>query len=314
MAIEQGVHLTYEESLAKSRPTIYTEIIKHPSAKGILSFPVLAKQFPDVVFGSTFGRGNMSDGQVAKTEEAKMQALANTEAVFTDLHLANMENRVKILPVTGAARVAWVTQEQLQNNPNRGKKELVIHADAIFTEEEDVVVMVKPGDCPVAIVVATRMDDEGNEKKAVGLIHIGAKQADANLPLIAIWALKLEGYDPKNIHIGLTPGIEMDSFPIRETGLLVDAPNFDKWRSSRRKIVEQSDKERLYYVDIAGHTVDQFIIEGGIPDTNIEMYRRDTFTNKELFSSRRAEAGKGEDGRDLVVVQVKGKNPKSMSL
>lgn len=306
MDAEKGAVLTKEEAMAKLEPQVYTEIHELPGVKGILHFPQLSEKYPDVVHGSTFGRGNMSDLSVAKTEEAKIQARANTEAVFNDLDLAPLENRVRISPGPDAARVAWITQETLKENPKRGEQELAVQADAIFTEEEDIAIMVKQADCPVCIVTAWKVDENGNIKKVVGLIHAGAKQADANLPLVAIYDLKLQGYDPQNIHIGMVPGIEMDSYPNKEDDLYSKWPNYDSWRSSRRKYVTQPDGSRLHYVDIAGHIADQIIIEGGVPDSNIEMYRRDTATHPEFFSNRRGKES-GDEGRDLTFVQRKSK-------
>jgi copper oxidase (laccase) domain-containing protein len=311
MGAETGAVLTREEAQAKFEPQIYTEIQELPDTKGVLHFPHLSEQFPDVVHGSTFGRGNMSDLSVAKTEEAKIQARANTEAVFDDLHLAPIENRVRISPGPDAARVAWITQDTLKANPKRGEAELAVQADAIFTEEEDIAIMVKQADCPVCIVIATRVDEQGKGHKVVGLIHAGAKQADANLPVVAIWDLQLEGYDPKNIHIGMVPGIEMDSYPNKEDDLYSKWPNYDNWRSNRRKFVTEADGSRTHFVDIAGHIADQLIIEGGIPDSNIEMYRRDTATHPEFFSNRRGKES-GQEGRDLTLVQRK--NPQQDQL
>lgn len=250
----------------------------------------------------------MSDQSVAKTEEAKVQARANTETVLSDMQLAPIENRVRISPAANAANVEWVTKHTLATNPKKGEAELALAADAIFTEEDDVAIMVKQADCPVCIVVATRVDEQGKEHQVVGLIHAGAKQADANLPVIAIASLVKKGYDPSNIHIGMVLGIEMDSYPNSENDLLTKWPNYYSWRTSedpqrnRRKVVNQRSGEHLHFVDIAGHIADQLIIEGGIPDSNIEMYRRDTATHPEFFSNRRGKES-GYEGRDLTFVQ-----------
>jgi copper oxidase (laccase) domain-containing protein len=103
----------------------------------------------------------------------------------------------------------------------------------------------------------------------------------------------------------MVPGIEMNSYPNKEDDLLERWPNYYQWRSNRRKVMTEPSGERLHYVDIAGHITDQLIIEGGIPDTNVELYRRDTATHTEFFSNRRGMED-GDEGRDLTFVQKKG--------
>lgn len=183
---------------------------------------------------------------------------------------------------------------------NTENEEAQTYSNFVYTSSSEVAIMVKPGDCPVAIISATF-----NGKPLIGLLHAGRNQLDIQLPKNAIQHLVGLGCNSEEIFIGITPSISKDNYYIsnKDIGLL---KNYKKWEERKRLSINTI--KQTIHLDLLGFLIDQ-LLEAGISPGNIEAYSIDTlFAAKrgEGFSQRYASYTKKSEnnGRYLVAVQI----------
>jgi copper oxidase (laccase) domain-containing protein len=201
------------------------------------------------------------------------------------------------------------------------KDEVLIQANFVYTTNPDVVMVIRPGDCPVSIVHAKVKDKDGNDKDLLAFIHSSAQSANAGLPRHAIrYLIDVLHVDPATIKIGIAPGVSMENYTITEDEKLVDDPAKpgEKKITSRATIVERNWKDHIdenptgdpsleRHVDIMAATIMQFT-EEGINPNNIQAIDVDSYAASargEAFSHRRSEKEKVPEGRYMVAAQLK---------
>ncbi|HYM64939.1 MAG TPA: laccase domain-containing protein [Candidatus Sulfotelmatobacter sp.] len=182
----------------------------------------------------------------------------------------------------------------------------------VFTRDPEVTLIIKPADCPTAIIYCK--DEHGNPLVAID--HGGADAVNAGITRQGVWALKnILGVDLSQAQVAIFPGVSQDNFFIsREwkttTGEIKRRDNGIpemNWRE-HIKSAKTSDLEEKRYVDITS-ALEMQLLEAGIPPTNIQAYRRDTYKDAEngIAYSRRYsnDHARERDGGQVVAVQLK---------
>lgn len=254
---------------------------------GIAYFPIF-QTFPLRAF---FSWGKESDNMSVKTGEKESLIQERHNVFFEKLGMPNFHSTILIDPnVFYSSDIADLDKDDLD-----GDAPTVIGANILFTKDPTITLAAHPGDCPCAVLYTNDADG----KPLLGLIHMGRRQIDAQLPQKAITYLKGLGIDPKTIIIGITPGILMKNYHIPVDEPL---PHADKW--GKYITLENNEGKEIYRLDLQGYAVQQFVSSGVRPE-NIELYEVDTYEaaqQEESFSHRYATVMKDNqlDGRFLL--------------
>jgi copper oxidase (laccase) domain-containing protein len=208
------------------------------------------------------------------------------------------------------------THEVLGDELEESKDETLIQANFVFTTNPDVVMVIRPGDCPVSIVHAKVKD-----KDLLAFIHSSAQSANAGLPRHAIrYLIDILHVDPATIKIGIAPGVGRENYTITQDEKLIDDPKNpgEKIIISRPTIIERNWKDNIdedlthdpskeRHVDIMAATIMQFM-EEGINPSNIQAIDVDSCAaaeRGEAFSHRRSEKEGVPEGRYMIAAQLK---------
>ena len=179
--------------------------------------------------------------------------------------------------------------------PSEGR---FVSCDAMFSRLRTAVLIVKPADCVVSLLVAA-----SNRGTVIGLIHTGFRGVDLDLPSKAIRHLtSVYGVNPADITIGITPHISAESYYIRSLAELRDPT---KWQG----FIEE--KEGLYYLNTRGLLLQQYNC-AGVSKDNIEVYDIDTYSaakGNESYSERFWRLHQvSQNGRFVVAIAPGGSN------
>lgn len=175
----------------------------------------------------------------------------------------------------------------------------IVKEDCILTEDKNITLSIKPGDCTTVIVYA-----EQDKRKLTGIIHTGRAGVSLELPKKAIkYLTETLSYPVENIKIAFVPHLNK-KYRIFET--LTDIKDEGVWTGFIKKV------SGGYEIDEEGNALHQYK-QAGILEENIFWYEVDTFEankNGESFSHKYAfemeKAGSPvEEGRFLVVTRVK---------
>lgn len=182
----------------------------------------------------------------------------------------------------------------------------------IFTRDPEVTLMIKPADCPTAVIYCK--DEHGNPLVAID--HGGADAVNAGISRDGLWALKnILGVDLAQAQVVIFPGVSQKNFFItREwktaNGMIKRRDNGIPQINWREHIspAQTDDPEEKRYVDITS-ALEMQIIEAGVMPENMQVYRRDTYEDAAngLAYSRRysGEHNGARPGGNLLAVQLK---------
>ncbi len=160
------------------------------------------------------------------------------------------------------------------------QKKFVDYTDGLLTNNFEIILSVTVADClPIFVFDPVQ--------KVVGVLHCGWRGVAGGI--IEKASQKMEknfGSDLKNVLVGIGPGIQSCHFEV-ENDLLENFKGYEKF---------SREKNNKKYLDLKG-IVRAKLISNGIEIENIEIDKRCTFCQSELWSYRR-------DGEDSFGVQA----------
>lgn len=142
--------------------------------------------------------------------------------------------------------------------------EWVKRTDALATRKEGIAVGVRHADCVPLLFVEPK-------RGVVGAIHAGWRGTALEITRKTIEFLK---FAPHNLYVGIGPAIGPDSFHVG------------------KEVAEQFPRECIQQITDDKWSVDLWqanllqLREVGVKERNIEVMRRNTFTDEELYSFR----------------------------
>lgn len=183
-----------------------------------------------------------------------------------------------------------------------------VAGNMIFTRDPEVTLMIKPADCPVAVIYCK--DKNGNP--LVGIDHAGRDAIDAGMTRQGLWYLQDElGVDLSEVVIVVFPGVFPENYFItnepERRGKGISEYNWGEFITPK----QTDDPAERRYVDILS-AFEMQAIQAGIKPENIQAYRIDTYEDAiqgKAFSRRYSDEHNGEHpGGQLVAVQLKPKS------
>lgn len=164
------------------------------------------------------------------------------------------------------------------------RKDAVL-ADALITKEKGTFLFLFVADCLPIIFYDP-------EQEIVALAHLGWKGTDQELSKKVISKLVALGSNPKNILVGIGPGIHKESYK----KINPEQKGKKEWEKFLQDLPDDQTS-----IDIVGYNVQQ-IIESGIPKENIEVSDIDTATSSDFFSHYRSKRIGEPEGRFAAIV------------
>lgn len=258
--------------------------------KNIVTFENLSKL--PIIHGFSWGREaeNMSEG--FDDPNLIQKRVAN---FLSSLNISSSQPIIRISP----DNVSLSDPDILEINKDVLKRklsdagEIEVSANAIFTKDKDIVLVVKPADCAICIVYA----ENKNEEKYVGLIHCSAKETDKLLALNSIKFLQnIKKIKPESIKIGITPAISKEYYYVYKGEI-----NENNWNGFLNEV------DGKIFIDIVGNVTKQ-LKEAGVPENNIEASLVDTFAHAmegNTFSHRLSRDENFPEGRYIVAAKLK---------
>jgi copper oxidase (laccase) domain-containing protein len=145
-------------------------------------------------------------------------------------------------------------------------------AGGLFTQETGVHLFLFIADC-IPLILLDPM------KKALGLVHVGRKEAGDRLPEKAIEYMRENfGTEPRNVIAAIGPAISRESYVKRDLAELSDP----QWRPFLFE-----EEEGLWAIDLKGYTAAQ-LFEAGVGRTHSIDSGIDTATDGRFFSHVRS--------------------------
>ncbi|OHA50556.1 MAG: hypothetical protein A3A97_03210 [Candidatus Terrybacteria bacterium RIFCSPLOWO2_01_FULL_40_23] len=174
----------------------------------------------------------------------------------------------------------------------------------VFTRDSQIALIIKPADCPVAIIYCK--DKEGNP--LVGIDHGGADAINAGLTRQGLWYLKDElGIDLSKVKIAVFPGVSKKNYfitnePERRGNGIVER-NWGEFIDPK----ETDDPSEERHVDILS-AFEMQALQAGVKSENIQAYRVDTYEDAaagRAYSRRYSNEHDGDHpGGQVVAVQL----------
>ncbi|MBI2032634.1 MAG: laccase domain-containing protein [Candidatus Levybacteria bacterium] len=140
--------------------------------------------------------------------------------------------------------------------------------DAIWTKRKRIPLVVKPADCPAAILYGKTEEDED----IIGMVHASWHTADIGLPYELIVHLLKQGVKADSIRAAVSPGIFMPYFSTD-----YDNIKYPKNWYGNARLTVMPDRSKRLNLDIAGAMVSQ-LIQAGVNPLNIEIHRLNSYT------------------------------------
>jgi hypothetical protein len=185
-----------------------------------------------------------------------------------------LKNRKKFLKRYGVTPGAVVSAELVHGNNVRlvsrmeaGK--LIPKTDALVTNENNLYLSITVADClPIFVYDPKQM--------AIALIHAGWRSLAANIIKKTVEILKAKGCLPKDLSIGIGPGIGICHFEVKDDVLL----KFKRYGEA----VENRDGKK--FLDLKKIAQQQFVLEGA-KIRNVEINTECTYCEEEKYFSNR---------------------------
>lgn len=166
---------------------------------------------------------------------------------------------------THKAVVQWIEEHQ---------SEWVPRIDALATRKAGIAVGVRHADCVPLLFVEPK-------RGVVGAIHAGWRGTALEITRKTLEFLKFPAH---NVYVGIGPAIGPDSFVVGQEV----AEQFPRSCVTEIGVGEEGSDyagEKQFRVDLWEANKLQ-LLEVGVKERNIEVIRRDTFTDSELYSFR----------------------------
>ena len=167
--------------------------------------------------------------------------------------------------------------------------------DAIVTDRVNVAICIKTADC-VPVLISDRI------KKIIAVVHGGWRGTALGITAKAIRLLQDKyGSTPEHILAAIGPSIGKCCYQVDS----VVADSFNKQKGHEHFLLAGTGKNK-WMLDLAEANRRQ-ILDGGVPQENIEVSDRCTRCNQDVFFSHRG-AG-GITGRQINFMIIKGETP-----
>lgn len=160
--------------------------------------------------------------------------------------------------------------------------------EAMITTSSGIHLGVASADCaPVIIFDPVR--------RALALVHAGRESTVREICGKTVKRLVELGTDPRDLVVGIGPGIRKESYLLQTFAPAADAVS--AWRQNNRCVIMTEG----VLLDLPGRNRD-ILVERGVPPGNIEVSPANTFLDKQFFSHRRTKATGDPEGRHACVV------------
>lgn len=249
------------------------------------------------VFSYGLKAPNYSSAYFDKVNESSLNGERNTKDFLNEhgFSLKTIEVRGKF--EGKEPQIEEVSLETLK------KKDTVVGND-IFTRDPKITLIIKPGDCPVAVIYGRDKD----ENPFVALFHSGADATNAAMTGQGLLYLKdVYGVNLGRVVFAVFPGISSKNFYItndtgkRETGII------DKNWGEYVSLKKTNDPSEKRYVDIKKALITQALRVGVLP-LNVQAYKVDTYEDAKegrAYSHRYTVEHNGErPGRHILGVAL----------
>jgi copper oxidase (laccase) domain-containing protein len=251
--------------------------------KAIFSYGALAPNYSSVYFD--------------KVNESSLNGERNTKDFLVKHGFSPQAIQVKGTFEGKEPQIEEVSLETLK------EKNIVVGND-IFTRDQNIALIIKPGDCPVAVIYGK----DKNNNPLVGLFHSGADATNTAMTKQGLLYLEeAYGVDLSTIVMGVFPSVSSKNFYItnnvnkRETGIIEE--NWGQYISPKKT----KDPLEKRYVSIVRALINQ-ILEVGVLPQNIQVYDVDIYEdakNKQAYSHRYTVEHNGErPGRQILAVAL----------
>lgn len=282
---------TPEDEIINRMHTLDQIIYQHHH---IAVFPLLKDK---TVHGFSWGKdaGNMSFslGRIS-------EVLKRNQWFFNQLELGAVHDSV--VAISEQAQQIILVDEAFLATAHPRAWGIQVAGDVLITTIPNQTLVVKPADCPTAVVSAST----GDGKPLVALIHTGWRQTQDQLPEKAITHLVEHFSVPlESIFLGITPHISAQYRTYEHLEEVTDQTMREKYMTF---------DGTLYHFEDSRYMLDQYLA-AGVPSENIEVYNVDTYVEAEsgnTFSQKR-EVNLTREGRPVekgrYIVAVKNRKP-----
>jgi copper oxidase (laccase) domain-containing protein len=210
-------------------------------------------------------------------------------------------NYPDVIQVQGKFEGTELQIEEVSKDTLKDKQKVV--GNVIFTRDPNITLIIKPADCPVAVIYAK--DSNGNDLVAID--HSGADAINAGLTRQGLWYLQDElGVDLSTVQIAVTPGVSQKNYfitnePERRGNGIIER-NWGEHITA--KISDDSSEKR--YVDILS-AFEMQALQAGVKAENIQAFRVDTYedASKGIAFSRRYSSEHNNQHMGGQVVAIK---------
>ena len=263
-------------------------------------FPIL-QSLPGNPVKAVFSYGldapNYSSAYFDKVNESSLNGERNTKDFLNEHGLGLQTVQVKGAFEGKEPQIEEVSLETLK------EKNSVVGND-IFTRDSRITLIIKPGDCPVAVIYGRDKD----ENPFVALFHSGADATNAAMTGQGLLYLEeVYGVNLSRIVFAVFPGISSKNFYItnnvkkRETGII--DKNWGRYISSKKT----NDPSEKRYVDITRALLTQ-ALGVGVRPLNTQAYDVDTYKDAKdhkAYSHRYTVEHNGDrPGRQILAVAL----------
>lgn len=170
-----------------------------------------------------------------------------------------------------------------------------VQADCLMTRARDVFLFLLTGDClPIIFYDSTQ--------GLLALAHISRINTPLMFSQKIIEQFKKEGSRPRNILVGIGPGVRKESYLFAGEELEKRVAGYKGWRDF---LISMPDGKTA--IDIVGYNVGQ-LTSSGVHAKNIEIGSADSITNKRFFSHYRSRGTKEPEYRFATVVGMRTEN------
>jgi len=229
---------------------------------GPFSFTVFDNQ-PNLVHGFS----SAEDGNMSFRYGTYDEVRSNRQKFFEKLNIP--EKNIAVAQLEHGQTIIDVTEKDRGRGIVKPEESLI--GDVLVASKPDTFLFIVVADC-MALLFFDPV------KQVCALAHAGWRGVDQEVPRLTVEHLaKRYGSEPKNILIGISPSLSVNSacFP------QVEQNNIPKWEPYIVK------KATDYCIDSRRFAFDQ-LLTAGVPENNIDLSEVDTRTDQRFFSHRRS--------------------------
>jgi copper oxidase (laccase) domain-containing protein len=255
------------KEILNSNQAFYTKLLSEATylKPNIAYFPSLQNH---LIHGFSWGKG-IPNYSYAKepgfpSSESIDTVKARVSNFLTDLNLNKDENIFVLQAPITEENILDLKISDIKNFQHTDHG-IFIKAGAVITTSKDCVLTVPPGDCRFGLIHAKTSD----RQDLFAAIHHSREQLDSHFLTRVVNHLKNNyGCDPKEMKVGITPGISQKYHRLKFNGL----KNPEDWKSHL-----SYEEDGYLHADILGYALAQYQSLG---ITQIEAYSNDVCTYK----------------------------------